>query len=329
MKKYFNLMLFGLMFITAQAFAKVVGFDPQSTFETMAPTVVALPLLNQQAERELIKQFRHDNSWLSELRSKNEWVNNDVIKIPRRGAAPEVLINNTIYPIDKSQRSDDHIILSLNKYDTENTVVTADELYALPYEKVSDVQAQHRETLEDVTARHALHSLAPNANSAKTPVLATTGANDGTGRLRLTSADLINFKKRLDKLNVPKMGRVLVLCPEHVADLLDEDRKFYSQYHSATNGVISANYYGFKIYESNYCPTYTSGNAKVAFDAADGPKVSSICFYKNTAMKATGTVQRFARPAEQDPEFRQNTMGFRLWFVAVAVKDEGLGAIVS
>lgn len=329
MKKIFKILVLGLLFVGATALAKTVGYEADETIQMAGATVVSLPLLNQQAEREMIKKFRHDNSWLSELKSKNNWVNNDAIKIPRRGAAPTVLIDNTTYPIDKTQRDDDHIVVSLHKYDTENTIVTADELYALPYEKTSDVQQQHREELEDVTAQHALHSISPTANSAETPVLATTGDDDGTGRLRLTSKDVVKLKKALDKLNVPKMGRVLVLCPDHVADLLDEDRGFNTQYQNAIDGVLSKNYYGFKIYEANYTPTYDAGNSKVGFGAASGPKVSSICFHKNFAIKATGTVQRFSRSAEQDPENRQNTIGFRQWFLAVGIKDEGIGAIIG
>lgn len=38
-------------------------------FVAMAITTVALPLKNELAERELIKQFRHDNTWLAEIRS--------------------------------------------------------------------------------------------------------------------------------------------------------------------------------------------------------------------------------------------------------------------
>ena len=326
MKKGFKFLLVGLLFLAATLTAKAFGLEDSGM--SLAWTPVALPLLNQQAEKEMIKQFRHDNTWLSELKSKNGWVGNDVIKIPRQGAAPAVLINNTIYPIDKSQRSDTHIVLSLNKYDTENTIVTLDELYALPYEKVSDVQMQHREELEDVTAQHAMHSISPNSNSAATPVLATTGADDGTGRLRLTSKDVVKLKKALDKLNVPKKGRILVLCPDHVADLLDEDRNFNTQCQNAIDGVLSSNYYGFKIYEANYTPTYTAG-VKVAFDAAAGAQVSSICFHKNTAFKASGSITRFARAATEDPENRQNTIGFQQYFIGVAIKDEGLGAIIS
>ena len=159
-----------------------------------------LPVKNELAVTELITQFRHENEWLEAVKSKNEWVGNDVIKIPVRGVAPKVLIDNTVYPISSHQREDGKVVITLHKYETENTEVTTDELYALPYEKVSDVQIQHRETLEDRTAEHALVSIAPQKNTAKTPVITTTGEDDGTGRKRLIAKDLIRLKKQLDKL---------------------------------------------------------------------------------------------------------------------------------
>lgn len=290
-------------------------------------TPVALPVLNQTAEKEMLKKFRHDNSWLGLLKSKQSWVDNDVIKIPKRGAAPSVLINNTTYPIVSAGRDDTHVVLSLNKYETTNTTVTAAELYALPYEKVSDVQEQHREELEDKTGQHALHSIAPSANSATTPVLVCTGAVDGA-RPTLTSKDVALMKKKLDKLLVPKEGRILVLCPDHVADLLNEDRTFQTQYHNAVDGVLSKSYYGFKTFESTYNPTFTAGT-KVAFGAADGVQMASVIMHEKTCFKATGSVTRYARPKELDPENRRHTIGFELYFIGIAIRDEGVAAIIG
>lgn len=295
----------------------------------MSKTTSTLALKNQLAETELIKNFRHDNSWLSELISKPQWVNNDTIKIPKRGLAPNVLINNNVYPIVSNQREDGHIVLSLNKYDTENTDVTDDELYALPYDKVGDVQQQHREELEDKTAEHALYSIAPD-NSATTPVLKTTGEDDGTGRKRLTAKDLINFKKSLDKMNVPKDGRVLVLCPDHVADLLIEDLTFKARYQDANGGKITDNYYGFKTYETTYAPKWDATTLnKLAFGSAGAGVEGSVVFHKKNTVKAPGSVTRYARAAADNPEERKNTIGFRLWFITVAIKDEGSAAIIS
>lgn len=335
MKNIFKYLIVSLLFVAATVVAHATGMADKSDILMAGVTPVAAPLLNQQAEKELLKQFRHDNTWLQELRSKNNWVNNDVIKIPKRGAAPTVLINNTIYPIASNQRDDSHVTLSLNKYDTENTTVTRDELYALPYEKVSDVQMQHREELEDVTAEHALHALTPSQNSTTTPVLECTGAANEDGRKTLTSKDVIKLKERLDKLKVAKKGRILVLCPEHVSDLLNEDRVFYQQYHNAREGVLSPSYYGFKIYESTYNPTYYVDEGdndiikKVAFGATAGDLVASVCFHNRWAVKATGSVERFMREAKNDPEMRENTIGFRLWFIGLAIRDEGVGALVS
>jgi hypothetical protein len=289
-------------------------------------------LQNELAERELIKKFRHENSWVSDLVPKNSWVNNDVIKIPRQGAAPEVLINNGVYPIQSNNRDDDFITLSLNKYDTENTTVSDDELYALPYEKVNDVQVQHRESLEDVTAEHALHSIAVPAASATTPVLVTTGANDGTGRKRLTTADLITLWKQLADLNVPLADRIIVLSTEHAADLMLEDSDRNKSWGSDwSSGKVPVYHVGFKLWTVSYSPRYNLVSTvwtKQGFGSALG-RPASIVYYKKHACKATGTVKRYARLADQDPENRRNTIGFRLWFIAIGIKSEGFAAIVS
>jgi hypothetical protein len=290
-------------------------------------TAVPLPPLNTTAEKEMLKKFRHSNTWLDALKSKQSWVDNDVIKIPKRGTDPTVLINNTIYPIVSNGRADTHVVLSLNKYETTNTTVTAAELYALPYEKVSDVQEQHREELEDKTAQHALHSIAPNSNLAITPVLTCTGPVSGS-RPTLSYKDVARMKLALDKLRVPKAGRIIVLCADHVADLLAEDRTFTTQYHNAIDGVLAKSYYGFTIYESTYNPTY-SGGTKVAFGAVDGPQVSSVVLHDKTCFKATGTITRYARPKDLDPENRRHTIGFELYFIGIAIRDEGVGALIG
>lgn len=293
-----------------------------------APAFVALPVKNELAEKEMIKQFRHENTWLAEVPTKNQWVNNDVIKIPVQGAAPNVLINNSVYPIVSNEREDGQVVLALNKYDTENTDVTDDELYALPYEKTSDVQVQHRETLEDKTAEHALYSIAPDEHSADTPIIATTGETDGA-RKRLSAADLIEMKKKLDTAKVPKSGRVLVLSPDHVADLLIEDLTFKTRYQNTTTGAIADNYYGFKVYEATYPPKYNNNKEKLPFESLDDGKFASVIFHKRSTAKARGTVTRYARDAKENPEYRKSTIGFRLHFIGVSFRSEGIAAIVD
>lgn len=291
-------------------------------------------LQNEIAEKELIKKFRHDKTWMQELKSKPNWVNADVIKIPRRGAAPTVLINNTIYPIVKNDREDDFIIVALHKYDTTNTTVSDDELYALPYEKLSDVQVQHREELEDKTAAHGLWSLAVPANSATTPVIETTGENDGTGRKRLITKDLINLKTRLRKLTGGNGNLICVLSAEHEGDLLIEDAAREKSWGNMEDGSLTKNHMGFKLYPStSENPMYKKVSTvwtRLAFGAVDvAAKEASIVFLKQSAVKAPGSVKRYARAAADDPENRENTIGFRCYYVCVSMQDEGNAAIVS
>ena len=158
----FTLSLLAVLCVTV--FSHAFSGETETAVQVASATVVALPIKNELAEREMIKQLRHEHTWASEIRSKQSWVNNDVIKIPKRGEAPKVLINNTQYPILKNNRDDSHVVVGLNKFDTENTIVTDDELYALPYEKKSDVQMQHRETLEDETMEYGIWGLAPQEN---------------------------------------------------------------------------------------------------------------------------------------------------------------------
>lgn len=288
-------------------------------------------LKNELAEKELIKKFRHEHTWLGRVKSKNNWVSNDVIKIPKQGAAPLVLINNNVYPIVSNDREDDFVAVSLNKYDTTNTTVSDDELETLPFEKVNDVQVQHREELEDKTSEHALHSIAPAAHSNATPVMETTGATVN-GRKRLTTTDLINYKDKLDKLGVPKKNRMLILCSDHVNDLLLEDKAFVTQYHNQKDGLIAPNYMGFETYEDFTPVSYKDVGGtltKEAFGAVATGKAASVVAYVGNLAKATGSVKRYIRTAESDPDNRRNTIGFRLFMICVAIKDEGMGAIVS
>lgn len=294
-------------------------------------------LQNELAEKELIKKFRHDRSWMSDLTPRNNWVGNDVIKIPRQGADPTVLINNTVYPIAVTNKEDDYIVAALNKYETENESVTDDELYALPYEKISETQLKHRETLEEATSAHALHAIAVPKHTATTPVLETTGADDGTGRRRLITQDLINLWKILGDLNVPQQGRVLVLSTEHAADLMTEDSARAKSWGADfQSGVAGVHHVGFKLWAATYSPRYAFEEdtdevekwMRQAYGAVTG-RTASVCFFKPNAIKARGSVKRYSVSAEDNPRYRQNELGFRLYHIAVGIKDEGFAAIVS
>lgn len=331
-------MLMGLIFSAftgmnpALGVGLAVGGSAALSFVQM-PVAAFEPVLLQLWETELINKFRHEHGWLSAVPSKDNYVNNDAINLSEIGVDPSVLINTTLNKIPVQRREDGNTIIALNQYDTENTQITDEELYALPYDKEGSVLRQHREVLEETSGEYSLYNLAPASDAAQTPIVNTTGGNNGNSRKRLLSTDIISMKKEFDDLKIPKQGRILVLCNDHVSDLLNEDLNgnFSQAYNNRATGAISTNYYGFTVYESSYNPVYNGSNVKVAWGAAAAgtDRNASIAFYNQRAVKAKGSAKVFIDRAENNPETRMSTFGARMYHVCVPKTTLGFGALVS
>ena len=285
---------------------------------------------------EMFKMFRLDASWMSTIKSRDDLVNNNTIHMVDVGADPEVLINNTTYPIDINDRTDDDVPIGLDKFDTTNTSVSQDELYAISYDKFGSVVEQHKEALMDVKVTKAAHSIAPDKDTADTPLVMTTGASNGAvePRQRMTQKDLVAAKKRLDDLNVPQSDRVLVLCNDHIEDLLMIDETFAKQYKDIASGTI-LNIFGFKIYQFTKNPMYSVQTGKMKKNpwgtVADAKvdQAASFFFYAPRAFQCTGTLDMFYSDAKTDPIYRRSVVGFRNYHICMPKKVTGFGAIVS
>lgn len=281
---------------------------------------------------ETIKAFRNSAAsiaWLSRIRSYDGAVaNNNTINFVDLGGDPTVLVDNTTYPIGFEQLTDTPIAIGLHKYQTKATPLTDDEARGLSYDKMATIIERHREVVDEKKIAMALHALAPAENKAKTPVLLTTGASY-EGRLRLTVQDIINLKEKFDKQKMPVQGRVLVLCPEHVNDLLVQDVNFANRYNNVTTGAI-ANMYGFDIYEYVDCPLFTvSTKKKVAYGtaAATGMQTASVAFYAPLMMKATGETKAYVD--EPETQMQQWAYNVRHYFICLPFKEAGMASLVS
>lgn len=292
---------------------------------------VAAGVLTEIWTGELVKKLRAGTvaTWLDGISDYSSMAENDIIHLVDVGADPDVLINNTTYPIPVQNLTDTDIPISLDKYQTKATRVTDDELYALSYDKMGSVKERHGEAILENKFKKAIHALAPQSSSAKTPVITTTGANDN-GRRKLTRKDIIALKDKFDKMEVPTDGRRLVLCTDHVNDLLLEDQKFQEQYYNYTSGKI-ANMYGFEVYEFVSNPYFTSVGAKKAFGATPGANEyqASVAFSTKRAFKASGSTKMYYSAAENDPETQENLINFRHYFIVLPKKQEAIAAIVS
>lgn len=281
---------------------------------------------------ETIKAFRNaaeSLGWINKIRSFDSAVaNNNTINFVDLGGDPNVLVNNTTYPIGIASLTDANKAISLDKYQTEATRVTDDEVRGLSYDKKSTVIERHREAVDQEKYARALHALAPASNTDATPVLETTGATYN-GRKRLTVQDVVNLKEKFDKLKVPREGRVLVLSPEHVNDLLIQDTTFAQRYQNTAEGKI-LRMYGFEIYEFVDVPRFNANTkAKVTYGAtaANTDTTGSVAFYAPRMMRATGETKAYIdEPDTQNQEWRYN---IRHYFICLPLKNEAIGAIIT
>lgn len=280
---------------------------------------------------ELVKRFNHADTatWLDGIPDYSRYSQNNVIHLVDVGIDPAVLINNTTYPIPVTALNDADIPVSLDKLTTEATPITDDELYALSYDKIALVKDKHATAITIKKFDKAIHAFGPASNTTATPVIATTGTLVG-GKRRLTRADIISLKKKFDDNKVPVSGRRLVLCPDHVEDLLLDDQKFADQYYNYTTGKI-ANLYGFEVYEYVANPLYTTAGAKKSFGAvaSAGEFQASVAFHAPTMFKAAGETKMYYSEAKNDPLTHRNLVNFEHRYIAMPKKSIGIGAIYS
>lgn len=281
---------------------------------------------------ELVKRLRGGMtaSWLDGVSDYSAAVNNEVVHLVDVGGDPDVLINNTTYPIAAQELEDGDIALGLDKFQTKKTAVSDDQLFAISYDKIGSVIERHGDAITIAKFKKAAHAVAPQSDTETTPVIPTSGEAGADGRKKLTRKDIIALKRKLDAQGYPAVGRRLVLCSDHVNDLLEEDQKFRDQYYNYTSGKI-ANMYGFEVYEFENCPFYTKEGTKVAFKTTPGgtDHQASFCFYTKRLFRAQGSTKMYYKDAATNPDNQANEVNFRHYYVVLPKKNEAIGAIYS
>lgn len=267
--------------------------------------------------------FYPDGEWLKELTSMDHMVDNNKINLAQVGADPTVTEDNATWPLTPAQRTDTGVEIALATFDTTPTFVTNVEEMETEYDKCESVARQHADALRTKAMLSAAYNIAPSADSADHPVLATTGANRGDGNKALKYKDILKLRTKFNKANMPK-DRVLVLCPEHEEDLLAEDADRYRT--MITTGQIA----GFKVYVTNHGVTYSVGQdnsvSKNDYGTPDG-QPASIAFCRSEVMRAMGTIE--GEPEARWADYRGWLIGFQMRFVAMPFRSKGIGAVYS
>jgi hypothetical protein len=265
----------------------------------------------------LMEKYRDGNAAvLNEFTSMDHMVSYNTINLSEIGADPEVVENNTTWPLVPTQRTDSGIAIALSTFDTKPTHITNVEEIETNYDKARSVLDQHVNTLISQFTTSALYNIAPDKTADGTPVSLTSGST-------LTYKDILTLRTKFNKLNLPMDGRVLVLAPEHEEALLAEDVDRYNQI------MVSGQVAGFKVLTSTGLPTYTvasSAATKNAKGVTTG-KTASLAFCKSEVMRAMGDIN--CQSELRWADYRGWLIGAQARFVALPIRSLGIAAIVD
>lgn len=293
------------------------------------PAGVAMAGLNKELWiSELLEGFYGDDSFLMEWRNFDAFVENDKLNLAEAGVNPNVLINNTTYPIPIADRNDLPISIELDRFDTENQSVKYADKAELVYDKLKSIIFGHKQALRMAFMERAVHAAAPAADSSDTPLIKCSGVDNGSGYKKMIYDDILAAQTAFDEAEVPEEGRRIIFSAVHLAQLKSEDQKLYKD--MIKDGEI----FGFKIHKlaSKRLPKYdTVDDSKVAFGAvAPGTAQTATLFYhKDEVCRAKGTEDMFYAEAASNPQTRQDEIGFAMRGIAMPIRDKGIGAIFS
>lgn len=286
----------------------------------------------------LLTEFRNYNdAFIGVLpRAPQAAINTDGIRFNKLINNVGFLVNNTDEFTAKAMAGKKGIVV-WDKFDTESTSVTDAEIRGLAYDKRSEIRVKHNESFKIGVRDYAIRKLAPNAATATMPILRTTGENDGTGRLRLTIADMIKFYGILETLNLNNAnGWNMTLCDLHKQDLMF-DRASTNNYR---DGIVfdpatgeMKKFYKINLWENNEAPVYKAdGTLKAAgAAAAAGDQKASIFFYAPNSVYHIESLKLLYKPENQDTKSADPTSEFRIQAYGLCdkVQEHGFGAIAS
>lgn len=249
----------------------------------------------------------------------------NLIHIPVENFKPEVLVNNTTYPIALQAFTDDEAVVALDKFQTKVTTLSDDQIIGASYRRIDSATRGHVVQLNTTKYKKAIHAIAPQVNTATTPVV---DLNNHDGDVYNA---IVALKSAFDDAEVPAEGRRLVLCNDHYNQLLRDRKRFGDLLQNINTGKTAPIIAGFEIYSYVSNPYYDSTGVKKAWGAipADGDVPASVAFYKENIAKKTGFTKQYFADAAQDPENQTNKLNYRHYFIALPAKNESIGAIIG
>jgi len=234
-------------------------------------------------------------------------VGNKTVHIPQSGANPSVEKNRSSFPASITERTDTLLSFGLDNYTTDPIRVRRLEELQTSYNKMESVMGSHLAVLNERMGDETAYAWAPTTDA--TLVLRTTGSASAlnlpnataTGtRLIVTKDDIKRMAQKLDKDNMPKNGRKLLMPVDMYyelfsdADLLSTEKMGQL---ALPNGVVNR-LFGFDIMVRSTVVLYNEvvAGVKKAIGSADAITdcYGAIAWSEFSVCKALSDTEVFA-----------------------------------
>ncbi len=226
------------------------------------------------------------------------------VHVPQSGSNPTVVKNPATFPLSINERTDTDRTYSLNQFALEPVLITNLDELQISYDKRQSVLGQQITTLtQRIGDEVAISWSATGASN----IVATTGSSVATSlapgatgtRKAVTLADIAGLANKLDKDNVPRQNRKLLMSTDmfwelfQISDVIRASYNgFQNQPNVLANGIV-AMLYGFEIMMRPVVSVYAnSTTVPKAFGAATATtdNLACIAFHSTTVARALGSM---------------------------------------
>lgn len=249
----------------------------------------------------------------------------NTIHIPLETFTPDVLLNNTTYPIDVQEHADGSKTVNLDKYQTKATKISEDAALGASYNKIDSASNGHVKAINRTKYKKAIHALAPASNTATTPLVAVVP----NATAEQVYSAMVALKGKLDDAEVPEDGRRIVLCSDHANALLTSEKYAGALFADKNSGRVSGILAGFRVYGYVGNPYYTTAGTKLAWGASPGPtdRKASVAFYEDNVGKKTGILKLYYDAPTTTNQ--AHLLNYRHYFITLPIRNEAIGAIYT
>jgi hypothetical protein len=294
---------------------------------------------------QVVETLNQDAAFLPYSVDHSQYIAFGTVHIPQSGANPTVLLNPTSFPLTIAPRVDADRTYSMDRYALEPTIVDNLDALQVSYDKKNSVIGQQISTLVERAGTQVAYNWSATgaANIVYTTGAAGTSlAPSATGtRKTIALVDIANLAKKLDKDNVPKVGRKLLMNSDMFWELFtisEVVRASYNgfQVNALANGIV-AQLFGFDIMMrptvSVYANSATVPKAVTAAGAATD-NLACIAWHTSTVSRAMGTINPLFDEGSNGngkPEYLGSVFNMEMMLGAAILRDDmkGVAALVQ